>query len=217
MNDRRVLRRFAVALAAAPLAVAFSAPTLAASDVSQTRAVSGFDQITLNGAFKTKIVVGPSPHVVVSGDPDVLASVKTNVSGHTLVVEMKRAWVSLSAPRLTISLPALRSFTDEGAGTTNITGLSGGNLKLQISGAGSIVAAGRADSETITLDGAGKIDATAVDAGDVTVDNNGLGWVHVRAHGRLKMTVNGVGEIRYAGNPSNVQSEINGVGRISHL
>jgi hypothetical protein len=39
----------------------------------------------------------------------------------------------------------------------------------------------------------------------------------VRATGTLTASVNGVGEIRYAGNPAHVESRVNGIGRISRL
>ena len=47
--------------------------------------------------------------------------------------------------------------------------------------------------------------------------NNGVGGVYVRASGTLSASVNGVGEIRYTGNPTHVDSQVNGVGRISKI
>jgi len=41
--------------------------------------------------------------------------------------------------------------------------------------------------------------------------------VHVRANGSLKMNLNGVGEVRYAGTPSHVESQVSGIGTIGRL
>ena len=114
---------------------------------------------------------------------------------------------------LSISLPALRSFRNDGFGAADIVGLSGDAIEISNSGAASIKASGRAKDLTISLDGAGKIDVAKVDAQDVTVSNNGVGAVYVRARKSLTMNVNGVGEIRYAGEPAHIESRVNGIGR----
>jgi hypothetical protein len=39
----------------------------------------------------------------------------------------------------------------------------------------------------------------------------------VQGSGSLVLNVNGVGEIRYKGNPKNVEKHVNGLGRISAM
>jgi hypothetical protein len=173
----------------------------------------------LDGAFASEIAAGKQQtRVVVSGNPDVVARVTTEVSGGTLVVGMRPGLgVFGRSPKLEIRLPVLRGFANNGAGSVNITGLTGGDIEIENAGAASIVASGRAAREDVSLEGVGKIDTTALDARDVTVSNDGVGSVQVRASGILTMSVNGVGEIRYSGNPSHVESHINGIGRIDRL
>jgi hypothetical protein len=223
MIDRLILRRlaagFGVAAAVAVVVISMARPSRGASDVAEPRKVSGFDHIRLRGAFTTEIIGGArTTHVVVTAPPDVLSRVTTDVSDGTLVVEMRSGTNIFSGtPKLRISLPVLRGFANEGAGNIKISGLTGADVAITNAGAATIDASGRAMSETISLNGTGKIDTTGVDARDVTVDNNGVGIVHVRASGSLTMNVNGVGEIRYTGNPAHVDSHVNGVGRISPL
>jgi hypothetical protein len=216
MNDRHFFR-FVCALAAL-LVTPLSAPA-AAADASEMRTVSGFDRIRLQGVFSTEISAGAGrTSVVVSGDPDAVARVTTAVEGGTLLVGMRPgAGSSSRSLKLMVALPVLRGFANEGAGSTNITGLTGADIEITNAGTGSIVAAGRAARETIALNGTGRIDVTGVAAHDVTVDNNGVGSVRVRADGLLTLNVNGIGEIRYAGNPARVDGHVNGVGRIAPL
>jgi hypothetical protein len=206
---------FVAALIVIPLAT----PSLAADDVAETRTVSAFDRIRLEGAFASEITAGEHQTlVVVSGNRDVVARVTTKVSGGTLVVGMRPGLgLFQRSPRLEIHLPVLHGFANDGAGSANVTGLTGGDIEIEDAGAASIVASGRAAREDISLEGVGKIDTTALDARDVTVSNDGVGSVHVRASGILTMSVNGVGEIRYIGNPSHVESHISGIGRIGRL
>jgi hypothetical protein len=219
MHSFGSLRRFVPAIALVLGVISLAAPSRAADDVSETRAVSGFERIRLQGAFSAEITAGePGARFVATGDRDVVGRITTAVEDGTLVVGMRPGFdFGRRAPKLEIALPKLRGFVNEGAGTAKITGLNGGDVEIENSGTASIVVSGRAANEAITLNGTGKIDAADVEARDVTVDNNGVGTVHVRASGSLTMNVNGVGTIRYSGNPTHVESRVNGVGSIRPL
>jgi hypothetical protein len=216
-----MIRRFlhlAPILASALTLASCAAPSQAADDVSQTRSVSGFDRVRLTGAFSATVAAGKrDTRFVMTGDPDALARVTVNVSDRTLVVGMREGTNLKSTIKLQIDLPVLRGFRIEGVGNAKITGLTGADLELAIPGAASITASGRAGNETIDLDGTGKIDASDVAARDVTASNNGVGAIYVQGSGSLVLNVNGVGEIRYKGNPKNVEKHVNGLGRISAM
>jgi len=216
-----MIRRFlhlAPVLTSALTFASCAAPSQAADDVSQTRSVSGFDRVRLTGAFSATVAAGKrDTRFVMTGDPDALARVTVNVSDRTLVVGMREGTNLKSTIKLQIDLPVLRSFKIEGVGNADITGLTGADLELAIPGAASITASGRAGNETIDLDGTGKIDASDVAARDVTASNNGVGAIYVQGSGSLVLNVNGVGEIRYKGNPRNVEKHVNGLGRISAM
>jgi len=218
MIERTRLRRLATTLAGALLAVA-PAACIAEDRVSETRAVSGFQRIEVNGAFTVTVRAGQSrTHVVVSGDRGQVARVTTEVRDGTLEVGMRSGFAPFGgAPKLDIDVPELHGISNAGAGKIAVTGLTGGNVSLENAGAAKIVASGRAERLTVSLEGAGKIDTTGLDAHDVTVENDGVGSVRVRVSGTLTASINGVGEIRYTGNPTHVQSEVNGVGRVSRI
>jgi hypothetical protein len=211
----------ALALAATAIA-AFRVATparAAASTVSETRSVGRFDRIRTEGVFTTHIVVGAAAeHLTISGDAALIARVTTAVEGSTLVIGMKPGMNGSGAgPVITIDTPSLRGYANEGAGKATIEGLHGGSFSISNDGTASLTATGRLAALAIELNGVGKIDTLGVDARDVTVDNNGVGRVDVRASGNLTASVNGVGEVRYAGTPTHVTSQLNGVGRIHRL
>jgi hypothetical protein len=219
MTCQSIALRLVPTLIAASLALLPAGPARAADDTTQTRPLASFDRVRLDGAFKTEIVAGGArSQIVIRGERDIVTRVTTGIESGTLVVGMRHSdGIFNSFPKLVITLPALRGFANDGAGTVKISGLTGGDVDIANAGAGAITVAGRAANMKITLDGTGKIDTTAVDAHDVRVDNNGLGGVYVRANGSLTMNVNGVGEIRYAGNPTHVESHVEGIGRTGRL
>jgi Putative auto-transporter adhesin, head GIN domain len=226
MNHPRLVAGLTVLLAGVVVCIGavivgpFAVPSLAAGSVSETRDVSGFDRIRLEGAFTTEITAGKDgTAVVISGNRDLVGRVTTEVNGDTLVVGMHGSGFGFfeGSPKIEITLPVLRGFSNSGAGSATIAGLTGGDIEIENAGAGSIVATGLADREDVTLAGVGTIDTTGLDAQDVTVSNDGVGSVHVRASGNLTMNVDGVGEIRYAGTPAHIESEVNGIGKIGRL
>lgn len=202
---------------AVTLVVVLAVPGAAAE--TQSRSVTGFDRVTVDGVFDTEITAG-SAHtsVTVTAEPDVLARVTTEVRGNTLYVGMRSDNnTNLRSLKLAIALPVLHRFSNNGAGSARLNGLTGADLEIENSGVGGIRAAGRAGRLNITLEGVGKVDTTDVDARDVTVENDGVGSVYVRASGKLNLSVNGVGEIGYKGNPTDVERHVSGVGRIRRL
>jgi hypothetical protein len=218
MNVLARFGRFAPVVAVALVASA-ALPTAvpAADDVSQVRNVAGFDRIRLDGAFAADVTVGGRQRVTVSAAPDLLDHITTDVEGRTLHVGMKGNSTFGHAPKVTIVVPDLRGFANDGASKTEIRGVHGGDFAIENSGAAIITARGRAASASITLNGTGKVDTTDLYANDVTVDNNGFGIVNVRAHGVLTMNVNGLGAIGYTGDPAHIESHINGLGHIGKL
>jgi hypothetical protein len=205
-----------VALAAAAV-LTYAAAGSAAAAEGRVVPAAPFDRIRTEGAFVTRVTVGGTQHVGLSGDPDDVAAVTVTVADRTLIVGTKPGiHVSGRAIDLTITVPALRAFENAGAGTVTIDGLDG-TVELRNDGAAKIVASGRADRLTIANAGLGAIDASRVIARDATVEDDGVGNISVHASGSLDLTINGVGSISYAGSPAHVEQHVNGLGRIAPM
>ncbi len=196
-----------------------ASPAGSADNVSQPRAVSGFDRVRIQGAFNTSIIAGAhETRVLLTANSDMLDMITTTVQSHTLVVSLREGLVLADrVPTIAISLPVLRALTQDGAVTTTVMGLNGGDFDLDTSGSGRLTASGRASRETVTLNGASKIDTTGIDARDVIVANNSVGLAEVRASDSLIANVNGVGEIRFTGSVKRVESHVNGGGSIRRI
>ncbi len=96
--------------------------------------------------------------------------------------------------------------------TTELNGLA-------ISGGGEIRTAGafpRRGSLGLAISGGGEIDATSVEAGNVSAAINGGGAIRAHARDSLRTAINGGGEVRYRGDPR-VSSAINGGGTVRPL
>ncbi len=89
------------------------------------------------------------------------------------------------------------------------------NLFLAVNGAGAFDIEGVAKLTDILLNGAGKIEASDLIVENSVVELNGAGLCEVNVTNDLKATINGVGQIKYSGNPANVDKSVKGLGRIT--
>jgi hypothetical protein len=216
-NVKNAIGLIAITIASAAVASLFfydGYRTRAANAASLSPTIGSFDRVRLTGAFSTTITVGKESHIGIRGDANAIRNVTTAVRDGTLTVgERDGSLFHTQSVALAIDLPHLRSFANDGAGNISISGIAD-DIELANSGAGSIKAAGRAGRETVSLAGVGNIDTQGIDARDVSVESDGVGAVYVRGSGTLDLTVNGVGEIRYAGHPAHVDQRVDGVGHI---
>jgi hypothetical protein len=180
--------------------------------------VENFNAIDFRGTAELQIAIGAAPSVQMTGSARVLNSVKTKVHGDTLDIEISkgRYWFTDSNKlKFIVTAPSLKSLESNGAGDIDIAGLNGGDFELRVAGAHNVKAAGTLESLRVELEGAGNVDFANVPAAAAKVEVNGAGNVEVNVTQSLRGEVNGVGAIRYAGNPQKVESELHGLGTIS--
>jgi hypothetical protein len=180
--------------------------------------VENFDAIDFRGTAEMQINVGLPASLQISGGARVLNSVKARVSGDKLDIDVGkgRYWFSDNGKlRIVINVPTLKELESNGAGEVDITGLAGGELKLKLAGAHNLKANGKLDTLKLDLEGAGNADFRDTPTVDADIEVSGAGNVDVHVTGTLKGEVNGVGAIRYSGNPQKVESKLHGLGAIT--
>ena len=88
------------------------------------------------------------------------------------------------------------------------------NLDIKITGKGTVIAEGKVENLTATVDGLGTLNAFSLETKTADVKLNGLGSIEVNVLKKLTAKVNGVGKVRYLGNPTLEKTELNGLGQI---
>jgi hypothetical protein len=185
--------------------------------VTEQRGVDAFHSIDLRGAGDAEITVGPAGSVTLVADAATLKSTSTEVRNGMLVIESRASWPwfgKSSRVEMRITLPTLNALAMNGAGNIGISGVHGQAVSIALQGAGNLVASGQTAALNARLNGAGNMDLSRLVAGDATIAVNGAGNLTTHVTGSLQAEVNGVGSISYAGKPRQVESNINGVGRI---
>jgi Putative auto-transporter adhesin, head GIN domain len=185
---------------------------------SETRELGAFESISMQGAARLEITVGPTQSVVVEGRERAIGRVTTDVRDGTLYIETRRKdwFVTNSRSRLTlrIAVPKLAALKLEGGNDVRLTGFDGGVSSINVTGAAHIQADGRLDELTVHMAGAGHADFSKLSVNDANVTVDGVGSVIVHPQETLNATMNGVGAILYTGSPHRVNTRMNGLGTI---
>jgi len=206
--------------------------------ITETRQVSNFDSIELNGSGEVIVTQGGSESLSIETDDNVMERIKTEVVGGTLKLGFKDG-VNLIRPTqltfyvgvddlndLTISgsgdidadqLEADRLDVNiSGSGNIQVTDLTTDQVNAEISGSGEIDLVGDTAAQRISISGSGKYLAGDMCSPSVRVTVSGSGDATVCATETLDSTISGSGSIGYYGQPA-VNSSGSGSGTIKSL
>ena len=200
----------------AVIGLAVSGAALADDAGSESRTVNpGISRVILDGTASLELRQGATPTLVVYGDKNELKSITTGLSGDTLRIDNESGF-AMHVPKLRVelTLPNLSQFTSSGIGTTQVTGFSGDNLQISITGTGSVSVNAHYKQVTIRSTGIGSANINDGDSDKIEVHAPGAG--HVVLVGQTKELISkldGVGGLDARElKADSVTAYLNGVG-----
>lgn len=204
---------------------------------TETRDVSGFNAVSVSSFGELQIRQGEVESLTIEAPADYLRYLQTSVVNNTLNISTRRGFIGAPVRRVvyTLTVKNLKDLSFSGAGTVKVVGgLKSDDLRLNLSGAGSIeidslaadsltvnfssagaiVVAGKVDRQSVTISGVGSYEAGDLESRSTEIVLTGAGSAVVWAHDTLKVTVSGVGSVGYYGNPQ-VTQNISGLGSVN--
>lgn len=183
--------------------------------VTETREVSGFTAVSLNGVGHLIIDQTGSESMSITADDNILPYIETRVRGRELVIGIQDNTTFNNVTELTyhVTVQTINSLELNGAGAVEVLNLDGQDWQTTLAGGGSITVSGKVDVQTAELNGAGAYNAEALQSQEATVRQNGAGMAIVQVSERLDVSIDGLGSVEYIGNPT-VREEINGLGTV---
>ncbi len=209
--------------------------------VTEARAVSSFNRVSLIGSGRVIITQGEEESLTVETDDNLMRYIRTEVKNRTLVLgfadEAKNKSIrptepikfNLHAKQIAsldlsgagdINAPLLDTDRLEimisGAGDASIAWLTADEIVVRISGAGNVKLAGQVVEQDIQINGFGNYRAGNLRTQTTKVKVSGAGNATLWVTGTLDVQISGAGNVEYYGRPSVIQN-ISGVGKlISH-
>jgi hypothetical protein len=202
--------------------------------VIEKRSTGDFDGLSIAGNFEVILEKSDQPNVEINTDENLLDFIDTEVRAGILSVTQEKKLISKSKIRIIINYQELNEIRAmgaaliknedyliaedleivlEGAGAADLKIISD-KLKVELSGAGVISLAGEVREQELNLMGAGKLEAFDLDSEECDVSVGGLGGAEIYVTGKLNAIIEGVGSIKYDGQPQDINTEIKGLGRI---
>jgi hypothetical protein len=213
----------------------------AAPTAEESRAVTGFEAVALEGTGRVRVELAERESVQLSGSAKAIESMETLVENRngvpTLVIRSKNRWwsasnaadvqVAVQGPRFRAlavagsgeidarlsNQPALR-LSMAGSGDLRVSGVTTHRAEVNVAGSGDVRVKGAAQTLTVSVAGSGDAWLQEFEAEDVRVSVAGSGDARVNARQRLRASVAGSGDVRYAGPAKDVSHSSVGSGRL---
>lgn len=202
--------------------------------ISETREVSGFDEIVLQGSGTVIVDVTGTESLTIEAEENLLEYLTSDVENGRLELGSDRSISPTREIVYTITVISLTGLDISGSGDITATGVSGSLLGVEVSGSGSIevpepesssvsvaisgtgdvVLSGTAEELDLSISGSGEYqgDGLVTETADVSVSGSGNAVVNVTE--RLDARISGSGNVEYLGDPS-VNASTTGSGDVS--
>ncbi len=205
---------------------------------TRTLNVEEFTGINLLGATNVTITQGVTQEVVVTGHPNIIDRLETDVVNDIWEMELRRGCYNHYELEVFITVPDMKNIIITGSGNVDVNPFTNqGNLELAIIGSGnifldafsgtqdlsvSIVGSGNVlctedlvdlQNLTISIVGSGNFEGFAISVDVCTINIEGSGDCLVHVLDLLNVTIDGSGNVRYKGTPT-INADIRGSGDI---
>ncbi|MFC2029197.1 head GIN domain-containing protein [Chloroflexota bacterium] len=197
--------------------------------VTREEAITGFDRVEVNNAFKVDITQGDTFSVVVRFDSSFERRLEVVMEGNTLRIGLKdeggdeSKWrIQAGTREAEITMPALTGLSLSGASDGTITGfksaqaldvgldgasslqgdVKAGDARFEAQGGSETTLSGSGQNLTVVADGGSTVDLSKFSTVDADVNAGGDSEVTVNASGTLDAVADGKSTVYYLGSPT---------------
>ena len=203
--------------------------------VTVRRSTSDFEHLKIGGNFDVLLKKGESPWVQINTDENLIGLIDAEVHNGILEITQQKKLISKKKIELIINYVNLKEvrvmgaaliknegyleckdlkIRMDGVGTIDLK-VQGDKLEAILSGAGVVRLAGEIKEQELNLTGTGKLEAFDLESKECKITVGGIGGAEIFVTDKLEARIEGIGGIEYAGNPQNIITEINGLGKIN--
>lgn len=193
-----------------PISFSFGKVQGSGNFVTERRNISDFKKIDVSGVFDVEVVAQKEFSVEVDADDNLLALIKTEISGETLSIESKKRFSGSQRIKIRVSAPDIENIDVSGASKIKLTNLDNESFSMDSSGASKINVEGKTNNLTIDTSGASRIDAKDLVASNVKIDSSGVSKINVNVTNVLTADLSGASHVNYAGSPTEINKRTSG-------
>ncbi len=181
---------------------------------TEKRDLSDFTGVKVSGVFQVEITVQDNFEVQIQADDNLLEYIETEVDGDTLEISTNKRISSKNPLIVKIGAPNIDDIDASGAAKISISNVSNDKLKIDLSGATTVTAAGMTKNLELDLSGASNVEAGNLKAENVSVEASGASSADVFASNKLEADLSGASIVAYSGSPKDFIKKVSGASRI---
>lgn len=205
--------------------------------VSENHKVSDFTRINVSGGFKVTLKQDSSLNVSINADDNLMKYIHVESDGDELKVYYKKNVCPSGQMEISIGVRNLEKLKGSGAinfvsdgkintkdldiklnGASNINmDLSAANVSTESAGASEITLRGQATSHRIEMTGNGSVHAFDFVVGKYDLHTTGASDCEINVLNDLQVSSTGAADVKYKGNPANVNTSKLGAATITHV
>lgn len=211
------------------------------SDSSKSYSISDFSNLDLEVVGDVYYEQSDKVFLNVSGSTDLIEKLKVSSENGTLSIKLdnpksfsmkkKELIFKVGSPKIeSVTFNSVGTFylkntfkndkliiADNGVGQIKIDDCQVSAFNLTSKAVGTIEIAGSSNQTVIHSEGMGEIDCSKFKSENVKVTSKGVGEISVYAKKSLEIEIDGVGNVKYYGNPTEVKSNISGLGKATNM
>lgn len=211
------------------LLVLASLPVAAATPAAKRNySVNSFDRIRIDGPYKVELRTNVAPYARASGTPAALDGVSIKVEGRTLIVrsggggwggypgegrgpvtievgthDLSAAYINGAGALAVDRVKGLGfELSIQGSGIASVGQVDVDQLRVGVSGAGTVRLAGRVGKLSTTVRGTSSFEADRLQVKDAVIGAEGPSTVRTQVTNSAKVDANGLASVELAGNPA---------------
>jgi hypothetical protein len=190
------------------------------NDVEKTveRDLPIFNILEVSGAFTINILSNQTKQFVkITGDENILPHIATTTSGNKLLIHARKSICTELGITLDISVGNLYALISSGSDDVKVHELHTDRFSLLLEGTGDIELTGWATRFEADISGSGDLESRGLKAQFTTLNISGSNSANVHASESLNVSIVGIGDVYYSGNPQEVIQDILGVGSLNKI
>ena len=181
---------------------------------TETRETLPFNQILLLIPAEAEVLCGRNLQIEIKGDENILPIITTEVKDGQLIVDADTSFTVDDKIKLIIEVQHLSALSVPGTCDMTVKNPKNESFTATLSGVGSLKLSGNTANFKCTVSGAGLVNARELIANHTDITLSGAGSAEVYASQSLNVTISGVGNVSYYGDPESVTKNIAGLGRV---
>ncbi|MEO1053885.1 MAG: head GIN domain-containing protein [Bacteroidota bacterium] len=201
---------------------------------TEVREIEGFEEIEFSGSYSVYLEEGETEKVTITADDNLHQYITTENRGGKLAIDSEKNLSSRKGIEVYVTYKKLTGIYMSGASSVQNEGtLTGDQLRLSLSGAGSVDLklelesldlsisgagsarlSGSCDKQNVSMSGAGGLKSYDLVSNTCYIGISGVGGAEITVLEKLSASVSGVGGIDYKGDPEILQKDVSGIGSI---